>query len=133
MRVVLDTNVFISGIFWQGNFSSQIINLWKKRKFNLISSIQIIEELEKTLSTFKIQMGNEVIKEWRRIIIENALIVEPSQKIDIIKADSDDNKFLEAAVTGNAKYIVSQDKHLLNLKEFKGIKIVTPEEFLERI
>ncbi len=131
MRVVLDTNVFISGIFWEGNFSSKIIEAWKKRKFDLIASVSIIEELEKTLRTFKIQMGEEMIKELKRIIIENAIIIEPKKKLHIIKEDPDDNKFLEVALEGQAQYIVSQDKHLLNLKEFSGIKIITPERFLK--
>lgn len=56
MRVVLDTNVFISGIFWEGNFCSEIIELWKNGKFELVVSIELIEELMETLKSFKIQM-----------------------------------------------------------------------------
>ena len=63
-------------------------------------------------------------------LINNSEIVEPSVKIDIIKDDPDDNKILECAIAGNVDCIVSNDKHLLKLKEFKGIKILTPKEFL---
>ena len=96
-----------------------------------MSSVEIVEELVKTLRGFKIQMDEENVKEWEQIILENAILVEPSKKLDIVKEDSDDNKFLEAAITGNAGYVITQDKHLLKIKEFQGIKIVKPEQFLE--
>ena len=130
MKIVLDTNVFISGIFWEGNFCSQIIDKWKNKKFDLVSSMEILDEFVKTLRNFKIQMPEDIIEEWRKLIIENSIIVESFEKIDFIKEDPDDNKFLEAAVSGNVKYIVSQDKHLLKIKNYQGIKIISPEEFL---
>jgi|TARA_Y100000310_G_scaffold121846_1_gene120545 hypothetical protein len=130
MRIVLDTNIFISGIFWEGNFSSKIIDLWKNKKLDLVSSIPLVEELVKTLSTFKIQMDKRMIKHWENMIIKNAIMVIPSKNFNIIEEDPDDNKILECAIEGNSDYIISQDKHLLKLKEFKGIKIITPIEFL---
>ena len=133
MRIVADTNIFISGIFWEGNFSSKVISLWRNRKIDLISSVPIIEELVSNLKGFKIKMDEETVQEWENMILENAVLVEPEEKIDIVKDDSDDNKFIEAAVTGKASYIVTQDNHLLKIKEFRGIKILTPEEFLSRL
>jgi uncharacterized protein len=130
MRAILDTNVFVSGIFWEGNFCSQIIDKWRNKEFELVSSIVILDELVKTLKDFKIQMPDEMIEEWRNLIIENSIIVEPTTKLDVIKEDPDDNKFLEAGVTGKANFIISQDNHLLKLKEYQGIKIVGPEEAL---
>lgn len=133
IRIVADTNIFISGIFWEGNFSSQVIGLWRGGKIELVSSLPIIEEIVRNLGGFKIEMSEESVKEWEKIILENAILVEPSEKLDIVKEDPDDNKFLESAIAGEAEYIVSQDKHLLNLKEFRGIKILKPEEFLKII
>lgn len=130
MRATIDTNVFVSGIFWEGNFCSQIIDKWKNKKFKLVSSIEIINELVKTLKDFKIQMPEEMIEEWRNLIIENSIIVEPTIKLNVIKEDSDDNKFLEASITGKVDIIISQDRHLLRLKEYQGIKIINPEEAL---
>ena len=130
MRAILDTNVFVSGIFWEGNFCSQIIDKWRNKEFELVSSIEILDELVKTLKDFKIQMPDAMIEEWRNLIIENSIIVEPTTKLDVIKEDPDDNKFLEAGVTGKANFIISQDNHLLKLKEYQGIKIVSPEELL---
>ena len=67
------------------------------------------------------------------MIIENAIIVYPKIKINLVKDDPDDNKFIEAAITGNAEYIISQDKHLLRIKKYKEIKILSPEQFLIKI
>lgn len=128
MRVVLDTNVFVSGIFWEGNFCSQIIDKWKRGSFELVSSTDIIEEFVKILKSFKIRMDDGMIKEWRNLIIGNSIIVDSSIRIDAVKEDSEDNKFIEAAVSGKADYIISQDKHLLKLKEYQNIKIISPEE-----
>ena len=131
IRIVVDTNVFISGIFWKGNFSSQVIDLWIDRKVDLISSISIIEELTKNLKGFKIKMDEDMIQEWENMILENSLLVEPEEEISIVKEDSDDNKFVEAAVAGKASYIVTQDNHLLKIKVFRKIKILTPKEILD--
>ena len=132
MRVVLDTNVFISGIHWTGN-SEKIIFMFRNKTFELVSSIPIIEEITKTLRNFRIPLSEEDISNWENMILENAMLVESEEKIDIIKDDPDDNKFIEAAVAGKADYIVTQDNHLLKIKEFRGIKILTPEEFLSRL
>lgn len=130
MRVIIDTNVFVSGIFWEGNFCSQIIDEWKDGKFKLLSSGSILEEFVETLKNFKIQMSDDMIEEWRNLIIENSIVVEPAIKLYVIKDDPDDNKFLEAGICGSADLIISQDKHLLKLKEYQGIKIVGPKEAL---
>ncbi len=131
MRLVLDTNIFISGIFWEGNFCSQIIEKWKKKEIDLISSPEIIEEFINTLRSFRIQMPEDMIEEWKNVLINNSIIVNPSLKIEAVREDSEDNKFLEAAVSGKADFIISQDNHLLNLKEYEGIRIIKPEEAIE--
>src|SRR3989338_10816342 len=95
MRGVMDTNVFVSGIFWEGNLCSQLIEKWKSKKFELVNSMEIIGELVKTLKDFKIQMSDSMIEDWRNLIIENSIIVEPTIKLSVVKDDPDDNKFLE--------------------------------------
>jgi len=130
MRTILDTNVFVSGIFWEGNFCSKIIYKWRNKEFELVSSVEILDELVKTLKDFKIQMPEEMIEDWRNLIIENSVIVEPTIKLNVIRDDPDDNKFLEAGISGNVDLVISQDKHLLNLRDYQGIKIVNPEEAL---
>ena len=128
MKVVLDTNVFISGIFWKGG-SSKVITNWKERKFTLVTSLEAVSEIIKVLKDFKIKLLDDIIKEWVDLIVRNSVIAEPKEKIDIVKDDPKDNIFIETAVAGNVDYIISQDNHLLKLEEFRGIKIITPEEF----
>ena len=128
MKVVLDTNIFISGIFWKGS-SNRVITNWKEGKFTLVTSLEAASEIIKILKDFKIKLSDELIKEWVDLIVRNSMIVEPKEKIAIVKDDPKDNIFIETAVAGNADYIVSQDNHLLKLKDFRGIKIITPDEF----
>lgn len=64
------------------------------------------------------------------MIIQNSILVEPKEKLDIVKDDPKDNIFVETAVAGNALYIVSQDNHLLKLDKFRNIRIATPAEFV---
>ncbi|MBI2499045.1 putative toxin-antitoxin system toxin component, PIN family [Candidatus Woesearchaeota archaeon] len=128
MKIVLDTNIFISGIFWRGS-SNKVITNWKEGRFTLVISLQIISEIIKVLKDFKIKLSDDMIKEWIDLIVRNSVIIEPRESIKIIKEDPKDNIFIETAVAGNVDYVISQDNHLLKLKEFRGIKIITPEEF----
>ena len=128
MKVVLDTNIFISGIFWKGASNKVILN-WKESKFTLVASLEAVLEIIKVLKDFKIRLSDDMIKEWIDLIRRNSIIVEPKEKIEAVKDDPKDSIFIETAVAGNVDYIISQDNHLLKLKEFRGIKIVTPEEF----
>ena len=130
MRAVLDTNVFLSGIHWAGA-SSKVLSAWFLNKFTLVSSMEINRELFTQLRDFKIRMETEEIHYWESLVPKKSELVVPNKKIEIVKDDPDDNKFIETALEGKAEYIVTQDKHLLKIKEFKGIKIITPEEFIK--
>ncbi|MDD5650889.1 MAG: putative toxin-antitoxin system toxin component, PIN family [Candidatus Nanoarchaeia archaeon] len=130
MRVVLDTNIFISGIFW-GGIPNKIILEWKNKSFILISSLETINELIRVLKDFKIRLDDEIIDTWIDLITTNSEIVLIEDKLDIVKNDKSDNKFLETAEIGQADYLITQDDHLLNIKEYKNIKILTPLEFLK--
>ncbi len=128
MKVVFDTNIFISGIFWTGE-SNKVILAWREGKFTLVTALQAVSELVKVLSDFKIRMSEKTIKEWVDLIVRNSIVVMPKEKISAVKDDPKDDIFIETAVAGNVDYIVSQDNHLLKLVEFRGIRIITPEEF----
>jgi|SRR3989344_2249762 len=132
MKVVLDTNVLISGIHWKGD-SNQILRKWFNKELEVISSLPIIEELVRILMSFKVPMTPEDITAWEDLILEKSIIVIPDNKLEIIKDDPDDNKFLEAAVQGKAEFIISQDKHLLKIIEYERIKIVHPKDFIKMI
>jgi len=130
MRVVLDTNIFISGIFWSGD-SERILFYWADGKFELISSTEIIEEIIKTLMNFRVPLPPRGILLWLNILLWGARVIEPNERVNIVRDDPDDNKFIESAVAGKADFIVSQDKHLLRIGEFRGIKVLEPRDFLE--
>ena len=131
MRVVLDTNILISALFWRGNPYNVVLNALKK-KYVLYLSQEILNELEEKLR-IKFRFPEDKIRNHIGILRENGKVTEPDVKLDIIREDPDDNKFLECAVSCNADFIVSGDKHILKLKEFKGIKILTAKEFLDLI
>jgi uncharacterized protein len=116
MRVVLDTNVFISGIHWTGD-SEEIVRAWMEGKFDLVSSYPIIEELTRILSNFKVPLEPADILWWENLILQRSIMVDPQEKVNAAAHEAD-NKFIEAAIAGNAEYIVSQDNHLLVLKNF---------------
>jgi len=130
MRVVLDTNIFISGIFWSGE-SEKILYAWGNEEFEIITSSEIIREIVETLMDFKIQLPINMLLIWMSILSVKSKFFEPKEKIEIVKDDKDDNKFVEVAIEGKADYIITQDNHLLRIKDFRGLKIMTPKEFLE--
>ena len=88
----------------------------------------IIEEYKEILAR-DFDYEEQEIGEILERVFQFVNIIVPSVKVDVVKDDSDDNKIIECAIKSNAEYILSYDKHLLKLKEYKGIRIVRPEEF----
>ncbi|MEK6807483.1 MAG: putative toxin-antitoxin system toxin component, PIN family [Nanoarchaeota archaeon] len=130
MRAVLDTNIFISGIFWDG-LPGKILTAAQNGEFELVTSLDCIYELHRVLIEFKDKICLDLVEFWTRFAISNSLVVLPQAHFLEVKDDLDDNKFLDAAVAGKAQFIISGDRHLLNLKEFRGVKIVRPTEFIK--
>ena len=130
-KVVLDTNVLISGLFWMGN-SHKILIACKSKKLHLIISPALLQELKSILEREK-KFGLTQ-KELERIVktmAEIAKLVFPFKRLDIIKIHPSDNRVLECAEKGKADYIISGDKHLTNLKTYKWIKILKPAKAVE--
>lgn len=136
MKITVDTNVLVSAAFWYGP-SNEIIGRVENGEIELFLSEEIIEEFRGVLDYKEIRdkIKNKHLESLKTLdtIIYISKIINPIKKIDIIKEDPDDNKILECALTGNVDYIVTQDNHLLKLKEFEGIKILAPKEFLRTI
>lgn len=134
MKITVDTNILISATFWYGD-SNRIIGLIEKKTINLVLSEEIIKEYAAVLKydeiMNKIKNKRLEIKYSIQKIVSLSTIVKPKEKIDIIKDDPDDNKILECAKEGKVQFIITNDKHLLKIKVFEGIKIVTPKEFLK--
>ena len=128
IRVVPDTNILISSIFWRGK-PYEIIKGGIEGRYVLVTSREILEELAERLKN-KFSLPESDILLFMDIIFAHFHIV-PKISAFSASADSKDNKILETAFDGKADFIVTGDSHLLVLMEFKGIKIVTAEEFLK--
>lgn len=136
MRVVLNTNVIISGLFWKG-IPGEVLEKCLK-EHTLCFTEETLSEIEVTLSYPKfiphLQKLTFPIENFLTRLTEKALIIsKPVQKISVIEEHPPDNKFLACAISCQASFIVSGDEHLLKLKEFQGIPIVTPRKFLKII
>ena len=131
VKVVADTNIYISALFWHGN-PYKFIHLCFERKAKLVISRQIIDELERILLTDgKFEMPREDVALYSEIILSCAELVSPNFTLNVIIKDPADDRILECAVEGGVDYLVSGNKHLLDVKEFQGIKIVTARQILE--
>ena len=93
----------------------------------LITSFEILGEFQRVMLE-KFHAPQPEIEVLNAFFIWKGKVVEPKQKFNVVKEDPSDNKFLEAAVEGNADYIVSGDKDLKRLKNFMGIEIISPAE-----
>ena len=129
IRAVLDTNIIISSIFWEGN-PHEVVRRGIIGDYQWVTSAEILDEVANKLRT-KFKFPEESIQELVDILITHCHIIEPSSKFDIVR-DKSDNKIIECAYDGKADYIVTGDTDLLEIKEFKGIKIITAKEFIER-
>ena len=132
---VLDTNVWLSGIFWKGN-PSKIIQLGETGKIEIVITKPILEEILEILkreSKFQRFLGDRriVMEDLIRKILSISKFVETKSHIELIEKDPDDNKILEAAVESKADYIISGDAHLLDIKSFGETKILSPKQFLD--
>jgi len=130
-KVVIDTNVFISGLIFTGK-PSEVLELFIKGEIEVYISPFILKELEGILRK-KFEWNEKQLQKILDKIKKKAVIVQPETKISIIKAKKDDNRILECGVDGRVQYIISGDKrHILPLKNFRGIKILSPSEYLGR-
>lgn len=128
LRVVIDTNVMISGLFWRGA-SFQVLRAWRAGRFRLIYSTALLNELTERLRD-KFLLPEAKSDLLSRRIVRYGIHVRPRVRVDICR-DPRDNMLLEAALAGRADYLGSGDEDLTILGQFRGIAIVTPREFLD--
>ena len=127
IKAVLDTNVLISGLFWQGTPKIILDSHRYQASYILILSPEIINEIRLKLLT-KFKIAPKTIKILIREIQKYAELVTPHYETDICR-DKKDNMILDTAVSGRADYIVTGDKDLLTLEKFQKIPIVSPNKF----
>ena len=131
IRAVIDTNVIISALLF-GGLPEKVLSLVISKKIELILSPSIRDEIERVLLDPKFSVSTKEVSILLSAIDKVATFVLPSEKITLIKRKDSDNRILEAAVCGNANYIVTGDKQdLLPLKKYLNILIISPKQFLE--
>ena len=133
IRTVIDTNVIISAILF-GGIPGELISLWKSGHIQPLTSKDIIDEYIKVLTYQKFKLSEKEIN----YILYNEILpyfevitLKPGQAI--IQKDPSDDKFLHCANAGRASVIISGDQHLINLKSYGKIKILTLSQFLEKL
>jgi len=130
LRVVIDTNVFVSGLTFKGKPREVLDLIWRGDMEACVSSF-ILKELEETLKV-DFSWNRDQIKHAIEKIKAKTILIQPKNKVWVIKGKDDDNRILECAIEGKVQYLISGDrKHLLSLKEYQMIKILSPAEFLK--
>jgi uncharacterized protein len=135
MRVVIDTNVIVSALLSPIGAPAQLLTYLEQEAFVLLVSEPILAEYQRALNYAKLRalhgMSREAIAEMIDDLRATAAWVEPSEHLDVVQQDRDDNKFFECAVAGDATYIVSGDAKVQAVGAFRGIAVVSPSLFLE--
>lgn len=129
VTVVADTNIIVSALFWGGN-ESKVVAMAEEGKVKLLTSIALLDELKKVLMYERFGLDEKTADDNVKYILTISKIISPKRKLGVIQDPADD-RVLECALEGRASYIVSGDRHLLRLKEFKGIKIIRAKRFLD--
>ncbi|MGA9069295.1 MAG: putative toxin-antitoxin system toxin component, PIN family [Terracidiphilus sp.] len=129
MRVVADTNVFISA-FMFGGLPGRFLDLALRGKFTLLTSSALLDELDEKLRG-KFAVSERDALAIREKLEANAEVAEPDFELNAVPDDPDDNRVLECAAAGKAEFIVSGDRHLLRIGAYEGIAIVTVRQFIE--
>jgi len=130
LKFVFDTNVFVSALMSKRGNPALLLDRVRK-SYTLFISKDILNELKDVISRDKFGYTDEEVNTFVEAIISFSDVINPEIKIHAIKADPDDNKILECAVASGDSYIVSGDKHLLELTEYGKIKIITPKEAID--
>ena len=132
IRAVLDTNVLVSGLLFSGVPGELVEAAWEQ-SFRLTLSSEILAELRRVLRE-KFSFSDQAMYQTEVALRRISTVVEPVERVSIIQDKPSDNRILEAAIAGRVDAIVSGDRmHLLPLRSFQGIPILTPRQFLEKM
>ena len=130
MKIILDTNVFISGVFFSGP-PYKILKAWRDGKVQLVISQEILEEYNRVGKTLAEQFPSVDLNPILDLLTIKAQLTMAPSLPDPVCDDPDDDKFLACAIAGKSKLIVSGDKHLLRVSGYRGIKVVRPRKFID--
>ncbi len=130
MRVILDTNVIMSAIFF-GGIPGRILNAYRDGKITLVLSPDILDEYRATAARLakKFDVEYEALLDWIAIHSEMDQTIELPEPVC---TDPDDDKFIACALVSDAKNICSGDKHLLDVNGYQGIEVLKPRAFIDK-
>ncbi|MEM0161948.1 MAG: putative toxin-antitoxin system toxin component, PIN family [Thermoproteota archaeon] len=129
-KAVFDTNVLVSAVIQVGK-PRLLVDYVLDGKIDLILSKEIVEEFQRVIAREKFKLDKSKQNELTSFILNLGRIVRVRSKLKVVKEDPDDDIVINTAINGKADYIVSGDKHLLALKEFRGIEIIGVDEMLK--
>lgn len=130
MRVVIDTNIFVSSFF--GGKPRKVIDLWKNGFIILCLSKEIVDEYLEVLQRMGLQDRTGLAKLLALFARGfNCVFTSKTPELKIVENDPDDDKFIECAVALHAKYIITGDKEVLNVRNYMDIHMVSPDHFLD--
>ena len=138
LHVVLDTNQFVSSMLVRHGLPAQVIDAWRRREYLLVTSPALIAEIRTTLDypriRHKYHITDAQVESVITLLMQDALVVPgKADTLGAIPDDPEDDQVLACAVDGEADVIVSGDRHLLDLGEYRGIPIMTAREFILRL
>jgi uncharacterized protein len=130
IRVTADTNVLVSGLMFQRGKPFEFLRMAVEGEIAVAVSPPIISEMLNVLDR-KFGIGAREVNEYWDTVRAATRLVHPTLTVDVVHEDRDDNKILECAVAAGSQYLVTGDKHLLRLRQYEGIQIVTVSDFLD--
>lgn len=137
IRIVLDTNQFISALLKPGSNPDRIINMVRDEKVLLLMSDSLCDEIARVLAYPKIRKrltaSDTELQNFVQLLRTVAILTPGTLSLPPLAVDPDDTKYLVCAVEGHADFIVSGDHHLTDLKPYRGIRIVAPADFIQMI
>lgn len=133
IRVVLDTNVWISGIFFSRGAPAQLLREWRDGTFEVVITAATLQELAKVLQRKTVQFDAPpgLAAAWLEFVRDYARQVKAAPMPQGLSRDPQDDMLLAAAVAGQARFLVTGDQDLLVLNSFSKIRIVSPRQFLD--
>jgi putative PIN family toxin of toxin-antitoxin system len=130
MKVVLDSNIFVSSFFWRGN-PRKVFDRVTNGLDELFITDEILQEVAGVLSRKKFEVTEKEIEDYIKIIESYSIKIIIQNEIEKICRDKDDDKILQCGLEGNADFIITGDDDLLVLEKYKAIRIVKPREYLD--
>ena len=130
MKLIIDTNVFISGIFFRGP-PFEIINAWRHSRVSLVISADILYEYQRIGEKLADDFPGVELNGWIHLLMLKAKLADAPPLKETVCNDPDDDKFFACAIATNTKLISSGDKHLLAVSGYQGITVLKPRTFVD--